>query len=177
MEDLLGFIFVIVAIVSSIAKNKKKKQRAAGRKAARQEIAAKKQSQWPTLEKSLAELFDVPTANQAAAVPASTGSIKEMTHEGLHPCNEHTSQPKQVAQPRVQVSEAPLVMMGSMNADTHEGLHPCDEHDAAPLRAARPQLPVEEEQPGLQLDWTGENVVKAFIMQEVLTRPCQRRRA
>ena len=36
-------------------------------------------------------------------------------------------------------------------------------------------LPVEK--PGLQLEWTGENMVKAFIMQEVLTRPCQRRRA
>lgn len=180
MDDLLGFVIVILGIVSAISKNKKKKQRAAGRTTAKQAAAAKKQRQWPELEKSLREWFEEP-AKPEAAVPASTGSIKEITHEGVHPCDEHTSAPKQVVQPRiqtrVQVTEKPQVVLGSMQQDTHEGLHPCDEHDAVSMQDVKPLIPMDGEKPGLQLDWTGENLVKAFIMQEVLMRPGQRRRA
>ena len=47
VEDLLGFLFVIIAIVGSIKKNQKKKQQAQARKAVRQEIASKKQNRAP----------------------------------------------------------------------------------------------------------------------------------
>lgn len=64
---------------------------------------------------------------------------------------------------------------GSMLADTHEGEDPCHEDQLRAVPA--PVLsPTPEERPGLTLDWNGENMVKAFVMQEVLTRPCQRRR-
>ena len=190
MDDLLGFIFVIVAIVSSIMKNKKKMEQAKGRKAARQAQAAKpKTNRAPYSMESLQAWFEENAQTQPAqtakpeepAVAASTGSIKEQTHEGLHPCDEHADAPQQVAQPRiqarVQVTEKPQVLLGSMGADTHEGIHPCDEHENELQQSNRPAMARPVEQPGLQLDWTGENMVKAFIMQEVLTRPCQRRRA
>lgn len=196
VEDLLGIVFVIIAIVSSIAKSNKKKQQAQGKKAAQQAQANKpKTNRAPYSMESLQGLFD--ELSQAAsdkeakpvqaAVPqegasaASTGSIKEQTHEGVHPCDVHSSAPKQVAQPRVQtrvqVTEKPQVVLGSMGVDSHEGIHPCDEHEDELLQSDRPLVPVPVEKPGIQLEWTGDNMVKAFIMQEVLTRPGQRRRA
>lgn len=182
VEDFLTLIMVVLAIVSAISKNKKKAERARVKKAA--------QTQKPsTLEQSIAQWFDeaatakpeAPAKPAEAAVPAGTGSIKEATHEGIHPCEEHPVAPKQVAQPRVQtrvqVTEKPAVIMGSMGEDTHEGLHPCDDHDDAPMQGMGTLAEIPVEKPGVQLDWSGDNMVKAFIMQEVLTRPCQRRRA
>ena len=194
VEDLLGFVFVIVAIVSSIMKNKKKMEQAKGRKAAQQARAAKPQTnRAPYSMESLQSWFEenaqaadktqpVQAAKPAEpAVAASTGSIKEQTHEGMHPCQEHDDAPQQVAQPRiqarVQVTEKPRVMVGSMGVDSHEGIHPCDDHKDELLQSERPLVAMPVEKPGIQLDWTGENLVKAFIMQEVLTRPCQRKRA
>ena len=168
-EDLLGFVFVIIAIISSIAKAKKKAQATQGRKAA-QKPAAK---QAPLTMETLQAWFEEETAEK-------TSAAKEMTHEGIHPCDTHSSEPAKAAQPRVQprvqVTEKPVAMLGSMGVDSHEGVHPCDEHEAAPLQAARPAA-ASQEQSGIQLDWNGDNLVKAFVMQEVLTRPCQRRRA
>ena len=187
VEDLLGFLFVIIAIVGSIKKNQKKKQQAQARKAVRQELASKKQNRAPYSMESLQAWFEEetkekqPAASVGPAVAASTGSIQEITHEGLHPCEVHEGAPAQVAQPRiqarVQVTEKPKVMLGSMGVDSHEGIHPCDEHEDDLLQSEKPLMPIPVEKPGIQLDWTGENMVKAFIMQEVLTRPAQRRRA
>lgn len=187
VEDLLGFLFVIIAIVGSIKKNQKKKQQAQARKAVRQEIASKKQNRAPYSMEALQTWFEEETKEKQPAAPAepavaaSTGSIKEMTHEGMHPCDVHEDAPAKVAQPRiqtrVQVTERPKVVLGSMGTDSHEGIHPCDEHEGEALQDSKPLVPMPVEKPGIQLDWTGDNMVKAFIMQEVLTRPAQRRRA
>ncbi len=190
VEDFLGFVFVIIAVVSAISKNNKKKQQAQGRKAAQQAQASKpKQNRAPYSMEALQSWFEENAQTQPAeqakpqepAVAASTGSIKEITHEGVHPCDVHPDAPKQVVQPRiqtrVQVTERPQVVLGSMGVDTHEGIHPCDEHEDEVLQSGKPLIAMPVEKPGIQLDWTGENMVKAFIMQEVLTRPCQRRRA
>lgn len=156
MEDLLSVVMVIVAIASAIAKNKKKAEKA------KKKTAAKAQ---PTLEQSLAEWFGEAKPAQPAKVEAKPAPQPA---------------PKQVAQPTVkatvQVKEKPAVVRGSLQEDTHEGLHPCDEHDDEPMQGASPLVPIPVEKPGIQLDWSGENMVKAFIMQEVLTRPCDRRR-
>ncbi len=160
MEDLLEFIAVIFVLVGLISKSRKRK----GTK-------TPQSKQWEKLEKSLNQLFDEPVTRPAKAKPQPQPSpMGEMTHEGIHPCEEHGMPPKQLA---MEVQPAPVT--GSLPETTHEGEHPCDMHNAAPLAAPEP-APVEE-QPGLQLDWTGDSMVKAFIMQEVFTRPCQRRRA
>lgn len=187
VEDFLGFLFVIIGIVASIKKNQKKKQQAQARKVVRKEIAAKQQNRAPYSMEALQAWFEEETGEKQPAAPAepavaaSTGSIKEQTHEGLHPCDVHEDAPQQVAQPRiqtrVQVTERPQVVLGSMGVDSHEGIHPCDEHEDDLLTSDKPLIPMTVEKPGIQLDWTGENMVKAFIMQEVLTRPAQRRRA
>lgn len=172
VDDLFALIVVILGIVSAISKNKKKAQKAA-RKAVK--TPAKKAA---TLEQTLAEWFD--EAKTAAQPAPAAPAAKPVTHEGIHPCDEHNSEPVKVVQPRiqtrVQVTEKPQVVLGSMGTDTHEGIHPCDEHDDNLLQPDRPLVPVPVEKPGIQLDWNGDNMVKAFIMQEVLTRPCDRRR-
>lgn len=164
MEDLLEFIAVIFVLVGLISKSRQRK----GKK-------APQPKQWEKLEKSLNQLFDEPVAKPAKAKPhvpeaPQPSPMGEMTHEGIHPCEEHGMPPEQLA---MEVQPAPV--SGSLPETTHEGEHPCDVHNAAPLAAPSPE-PVEE-QPGLHLDWTGDSMVKAFIMQEVLTRPCQRKRA
>lgn len=94
-----------------------------------------------------------------------------------------------VAQPLVQEIAQPQVhthlaaeceehdMPGSLGEGSMEGRDLCHEEQLLPPRTPRPAAPAAvEEAPGLQLDWSGENMVKAFVMQEVLTRPGQRRR-
>ena len=71
-------------------------------------------------------------------------------------------------QPDCVVHDAP----GSLNVVSPEGKDPCHE---AQLTHARTSVDADDSQPSLTLDWTGENLVKSFVMQEILTRPCQRR--
>lgn len=63
---------------------------------------------------------------------------------------------------------------GSLGVTSMEGRDIC--HEAQMDDLARTSFAPASEQPGLTLDWSGENMVKAFVMQEVLTRPCDRRR-
>jgi len=185
VEELLAVLIVVVSIVSTIKKNQKKRLQEQGRREARQAQAAAPQGRAPYSMESLQQWFEEEAAARPAekaqpAVPAGAGfggSIREMTHEGIHPCDEHTAVPQPRIQTRVQVTEKPAVVVGSMGVDTHEGIHPCDEHEDSLLQSDKPLVSVPVEKPGIQLDWTGDNMVKAFIMQEVLTRPSQRRRA
>ena len=179
MEDLLGFLFIIIAIVSSISKNQKKKQQAQARKQVRQELAGKNTKMAPYSMEALQAWFEEDLEEKAAK--QEVAPVVEITHEGIHPCDNHSSQPAKVAQPRiqtrVQVTEKPQVVLGSMGVDSHEGIHPCDEHEDELDAGDKPLIAMPVEKPGIQLDWNGDNLVKAFVMQEVLTRPCQRRRA
>lgn len=164
MEDLLEFIAVIFVLVGLISKSRKRK----GKK-------APQSRQWEKLGKSFNQLFDEPVAEPAKAKPRGPEApqpspMGEITHEGIHPCAEHGMPPEQQA-----MDLQPAHVSGSLPETTHEGAHPCDIHNAAPLTV--PEIAPKEEQPGLQLDWTGDSMMKAFIMQEVLTRPCQRKRA
>lgn len=164
MEDLLEFIAVIFVLVGLISKSRKRK----GKK-------APQSRQWKKLEKSLNQMFDEPVAEstkakQKAPEAPQPSPMGEMTHEGIHPCVEHGMPPEQLT-----MNLQPAPVSGSLPETTHEGAHPCDIHNAAPLTV--PEITPKEEQPGLQLNWTGDSMMEAFIMQEVLTRPCQRKRA
>jgi len=65
-------------------------------------------------------------------------------------------------------------MPGSLGVGSMEGRDLCHEEQMNGLE--RSSFAPVTEQPGLKLDWSGENMVKAFVMQEVLTRPCARKR-
>lgn len=151
MEDsLFPLIVLIIGAVSSIvsAASKGKKNEAA-KKAFQQRAAAR------------------------TAAPAKPASMATMLPE------------RNVAQPRVSVS-APTVHThltpdcethdapGSLGVGSSEGKDPCHEEQ---LTAQRSMHDESEAAPALTLDWTGDSLVKSFIMQEVLTRPAQRRAA
>ena len=76
-------------------------------------------------------------------------------------------------QPDCDTHDAPT--SGSLNVVSPEGKDPCHQ-EQLPQRRQSVAEAAPAEQPGLTLDWNGEAMVKAFVMQEVLTRPCDRRR-
>ena len=77
-----------------------------------------------------------------------------------------------VLQPSITFTEHDdSVYQGSMNAYTGEGYDPCHDEQLAPLSRAESAVPAAETaEPGLQLGWTGSEVVRGFVMSEILKR-------
>ena len=77
-----------------------------------------------------------------------------------------------VLQPSITFTEHDdSVYQGSMNATTGEGYDPCHDEQLAPLTIAETAVPAAEAaEPGLQLSWTGSDIVRGFVMSEILTR-------
>lgn len=160
MEDLGSFIIVLIgaiaAIVNSVQKEKKKQRTIAAQPVA---SAARPPKQ------------AAPAPQPAQAAPAA----KPVSMASMLPRQESIPQP---AQPQVHTHLDPDCAAhdapsGSLSVTSPEGKDPCHE---AQLTSARELLTEEVTQPGLTLDWSGDAMVKAFIMQEVLTRPCDRRK-
>ena len=83
----------------------------------------------------------------------------------------HEARPT-VMQPSITFTEHDdSVYQGSMNAVTGEGYDPCHDEQLAPLTQAETAVPAAAEgTPGLQLSFTGNEVVRGFVMSEILTR-------
>ena len=78
-----------------------------------------------------------------------------------------------VLQPTIHVTEHDdSIYRGSLNAVTGEGYDPCHEEQLSSLSAAQPSgFPAQEEaRPGLQLAWGGSDIVRGFVMGEILRR-------
>ena len=150
MEDLIEVIFVFIAIGASIisfaAKAKKRKEAAMARQAA-------------SPVKRTAPKASHPYAAQPTVMPPM--SFSDVPGQVIAP-TVHTH-----IQPDCETHDAP----GSLGVVSSEGKDPCHEEQLQP----RPSIaePIQEEN-GLTFDWSGENLVKAFVMQEVLTRPANR---
>ena len=112
---------------------------------------------------------------QQAAKNAKPGAAKPGAKAPQSPegCS-RTAEPAgpTVLQPSITFTEHDdSVYQGSLNAVTGEGYDPCHNEQLAPLTAAETVLPAAEaEGPGLQLSWTGSDVVRGFVMSEILTR-------
>lgn len=63
-------------------------------------------------------------------------------------------------------------LQGSIGYDSPEGRDKCHEDELFPAHEKRPEAPHEKVQSGLKLDFSPN----AMVMQEVLTRPCERRK-
>lgn len=139
MEDILGFIVVLIGAIGAIIGSASKKKQQA-------------QRQYPPI-------VSAPAQPQAAPAVVTPHDV-----------------PMQVAQPTVHTHLAPDCDVhdasGSLAFRSTEGKDPCHEEQ---LRQSHEPLYEPSTQPGLTLDWTGDSMVKAFVMQEVLTRPSQRR--
>ena len=77
-----------------------------------------------------------------------------------------------VMQPTISVTEHDdSVYQGSLFAVTGEGYDPCHDAQLAPLTEAEAAVPAAEAAaPGLQLSWTGSEVVRGIVMSEILKR-------
>ena len=142
MEDILGFVIVIIGLIASAASSAKKKQA--------------KSTTFPPVTK--------PQVSAPASAPASMSSMLPQAAPIQPTVHTHV-------QPDCDTHDVP----GSLGVRSMEGKDPC--HDGQ-LKPRQPQAAeAAGAAPGIALEWTGENLVKAFVMQEVLTRPCQRRAA
>ena len=77
-----------------------------------------------------------------------------------------------VMQPTITITEHDdSVYQGSMNAETGEGYDPCHDEQLASLTLAETAVPAAEAaESGLQLNWNGNEVIRGFVMSEILKR-------
>lgn len=77
-----------------------------------------------------------------------------------------------VLQPSITLTENDdSVYQGSMNAFTGEGCDPCHDEQLEPLTLAETAAPAAEaSEPGLRLSWTGNEIVRGFVMSQILDR-------
>lgn len=150
MEDLFPVLIVLIAgIVNTISKAKKREQADAKRRAAS-----------PVKQPAPAKPAHPYTPAQPSVLPPM--SFSDVPGQALSP-TVHTH-----VQPDCPTHDAPG---GSLGVTSPEGKDPCHEEQLLPRHSF--VEPVAEES-GLTFDWSGENLVKAFVMQEVLTRPANR---
>ena len=160
MDELFPALLVIViGIISTISKAAKKQQSRAAveahRAAAQARTGTAEPAPIPHAVVPAMSFGDVP-GQVAAPVIKPSPALAPTVHPHIQPdCDTHD-------------------VPGSLGVTSMEGKDPCHEDELTLERTvATPAKP----ESGLQLEWSGENMVKAFIMQEVLTRPAQRRRA
>ena len=140
---LLVFIYILVAGCMKLSKQVKEQ---AAKNAGTTKTAPQKQHKAPKAE-----------AQTPAPAPVSEeGSFFRPT----------------VMQPTITVTEHDdTIYLGSMNANTGEGYDPCHDEQLAPLSAAEAAEPVTETAgSGLQLSWTGSDIVNGIVMSEILKR-------
>ncbi|MBQ7850477.1 MAG: hypothetical protein IJ343_12185 [Clostridia bacterium] len=146
MEELFGVVWVFIMIAVAVANSVKKKQQ---------------QSSMTVSTAQPAQPAAQPASMASMLPPRPEGSDKPVrptvhTHLELN-CDTH---------------DAPDT--GSLGAVRTEGTDPCHD-DLLPHRTAAPMAAETQTSPSLTLDWSGDAMVKAFVMQEILTRPAQRR--
>ena len=152
MEGLFELVVVFIAVIGSLVASAKKSQRQRVAKAAHESAAA---------EKAALAKARMQAAVQAASQPSQVMSAP--------------SEPSPVIAPTVHTHYEPDCAVhdvsGSLDFVSTEGKDPCHEEQLSGMRTFPEEADAESP---LTFDWSGENLVKAFVMQEVLTRPAQR---
>ncbi len=152
MEDLLPFASFVIAFISLLVSAKKK----AAKKAEAHPFGAS-----PVKPKPAAPRQPHPYAPAQPTVAPALSLSDEPDQVIVPSVHAHV-------EPDCDTHDAP----GSLGETSSEGKDPCHEEQLTHVRTIEEPAP---EQGGLAFNWSGENMVKAVIMQEVLTRPCQRR--
>lgn len=156
MEDLIEVIFVLIAIGASLLSSAIKARK-------RSETAKQQFSPAAHQAASTTRADAHPYAPAGMAAPEFPAmSFGDVPGQVITP-TVHTH-----VQPDCTVHDAP----GSLGTVSPEGKDPCHEEQLTHRRTVdEPAQP----EGGLHLDWSGESLVKTFVMQEVLARPRQRR--
>ena len=111
-------------------------------------------------------------AKPGAAKSAAKAPQAEPNRSGPAKPPETFSRPA-VMQPTIKVTEHDdSVYQGSLYAETGEGYDPCHDEQLSSLSALERDTvsAPAEETPGLQLGWSGSDVVRGFVMSEILNR-------
>ena len=106
------------------------------------------------------------TAKSGATAPQNKPKADPATYTSPEPAR------PTVLQPSITFTEHDdSVYQGSLNAVTGEGYDPCHDEQLTPLTLAETAAPAgETAEPGLQLSWTGSEIVRGFVMSEILNR-------
>ncbi len=150
--ELFPVLFLIISLVASIVSSaKKEKEKQAAR--TRQAESAKRRAQTlQQMQQAAPKAAPVMPAMSFADVPGMVAAPTVHTH----------------LQPDCVTHDAP----GSLGVVSDEGKDPCHEEQ---LTFDRTLPEAAEARPALTFDWTGDSMVKAVVMSEILTRPQQRR--
>lgn len=169
MDDFFGAIVVIIGLVAALAQRAKQGQ-------------ARKQARRPMPMPMAAGMPDIPVPPAARKAPAAEQIMlpplaSAKAQETMLPPMASAASQRPVMAPRVQPTmdapeDAAEPYAGSMHAETHEGEDPCHPREE---RDVPRMAPVPVETPGLRLNFSGDSLMQALVMQEVLKRPCQRR--
>lgn len=156
MDELFPALLILIsAIVGIISNAKKEKERKAAAERHKAAAAARVQAAQQKMQSA------AKPQSAKAAVPLR--SFSDVPGQVIKPTI-HTH-----VQPDCATHDAP----GSLGFTSTEGKDPCHEDQLTGLRTAEEPA---RETGGLSLDWSGESLVKAFVMQEVLNRPVRRAR-
>ncbi len=113
-------------------------------------------------------------AKQARSNPARPAQKAQQARPDAAPLSQSAPEPARptAMQPTITVTEHDdSVYQGSMYAETGEGYDPCHDEQLAPLTLAETAVAADEAAvPGLQLSWTGSDVVRGLVMSEILNK-------
>ena len=149
MEELFPvLIFLIIGVANTISKAQKKARAAAQKQTVFADApSAPAKAEHPYAPAQPTVLPPLPFADVPGQVITPT----------VHP---HV-------QPDCSTHDKP----GSLGVTSTEGKDPCHEEQLTHVRTNEEPA---ADASGLTFDWTGDSMVKAFVMQEVLTRPAKR---
>jgi len=167
LDDLLSLLVIVFTVISLVNKGKKK---TTGKQTGR--------PKWSPPE-PMPESAPQAVPKRPAAAPAVTMMPPRPEYQPITPLE------AMAAQAAVRTKEGASSLEGKTDHSAHiscEGHDPCHEDQLRP--AQRPSriamqetmsAAAEEEAPALDLSFTGDELVRAFVMQEILTRPCERK--
>ena len=139
-------VYLIIGILIAISNSAKKKKAAAKETALREKLGQKAAAQ-PSAPRT--------PARQSG--PRASGSLREGDEQPDH---------------RHRNSDAPLPVSGSLNYESSEGMDPDHEHSMH--LSDLPDADSGSAVPGLRLRFGTDELLNAFVLQEILTRPEQR---
>ena len=157
MEDLFPALIVIIGIVGSIISSSKKEKQRKAEEERRRASAARRMSVQNQPVKAEPHPYAPQSVQPVSVSSLSFGDVPGQIAPTVHP---HI-------QPDCVTHDVP----GSLGVTSMEGKDPCHEEQLITRRTvAKAPAPAT----GLSFDWTGDSMVKAVVMQEVLTRPVNR---
>lgn len=143
-------LIIIVIVINALKSAQKKKEAEAARR-------------MPTAKAQQPKVQSQPIVPTPAPMPAHAHTTV------------HAAKPK-VHEHLAAECDLDAELQGSIGYDSPEGRDKCHEAELFPAHEKRPEAPHEEVHSGLKLDFSPNAMVQAMVMQEVLTRPCERRK-